>query len=150
MNSLQFSPFKDEILSIFTFLRYFLGEKDKITLIMVNCFKFFFYLSDWVFLSGILRVCCLVTNHPFSFGWFVDIFYPSSVYFLQFLLFWDFLGWKWTKSFLVMVNPLKFWYLLKWFGLFYLEFLVGVFLTQLTLFLLFDSLTFFTLWGSIT
>ena len=87
-----------------------------------------------VFLSGILRVCCFFTNHPFSFGWFVDIFYPSSVYFLQFLPFWHFLGWKWTKSFLVMVNALKFWYLFKWFGLFYLEFWVGVFLTQLTFF----------------
>ena len=38
-----------------------------------------------------------------------------------------FLGWKWTKIFLVMVNALKFWYLFKRFGLFYLEFCVGVF-----------------------
>ena len=29
MNSLQFSPFKGEIFACFTFLRFFLGEKDK-------------------------------------------------------------------------------------------------------------------------
>ena len=88
---------------------------------------FIFILVIGVFLSGVLRVCCFDTNHLFSFGWFVDIFYPSSVYFLQFLPVWDFLGWKWTKIFLVMVNALKFWYLFKWFGLFYLEFCVGGF-----------------------
>ena len=79
-----------------------------------------------VFLSGILGVCCFETNHLFSFGWFVDIFYPPSVYFLLYLPFWDFLGWKWTKIFLLTVNALKFWYLFKWFGLFYLEFCVSV------------------------
>ena len=46
-----------------------------------------FILVIGVFLSGILRVCCFDTNHPGFFGWFVDIFYPSSVYFLQYLPF---------------------------------------------------------------
>ena len=86
-----------------------------------------FILVIGVFLSGILRVCCFDTNHPGFFGWFVDIFYPSSVYFLQYLPFGYFLGGKWTNIFLVLINALKFWYLFKWFGLFYLEFCVGVF-----------------------
>ena len=34
---------------------------------------------------------------------------------------------KLEKNFSVMVNALKFLYLFKWFGLFYLEFCVGVF-----------------------
>ena len=42
MNSLQFLLFKGEIFAIFTFLRYFLGDKDKITFVMVNCFEFLF------------------------------------------------------------------------------------------------------------
>ena len=171
MNFLQFWPFKDEFFAIFilqgwilcTFYPYgwilcnfylleifFVWKGQKITFLMVNFFEILtFILVIGVFLSGILRVCCFDTNHPFSFGWFVDIFYPSSVYFLQFLPFLDFLGWKWTTNFFVMVNAIKFWYLYKWFWLFYLEFCVGVFFfTQLTLFL-FDSLTFFTLSGSI-
>ena len=135
VNFLQFLPFKGEFFAFFILSGWILFNFQPSRVILVI----------GVFLSGILRVCCFVTNHPFSFGWFVDIFYPSSVYFLQFLSFWHFLGWKWTKIFLVMVNALKFWYLFKWFGLFYLEFWVGVFLTQLILFLLFDSLTFFTL-----
>ena len=53
-----------------------------------------------------------------------------SVYFLQFFPFGDFLRWKWTKLFLVMVNALKFWYLFKLFGLFYLKFCVGVFFSH--------------------
>ena len=149
MNFLQFWPFKNEFFAIFilqgwilcTFYPYgwilcnfylleifFVWKGQKITLLMVNFFEILiFILVIGVFLSGILRVCCFDTNHPLSFGWFVDIFYSSSVYFLQFLPFLDFLGWKWTKKIFVMVNAIKFWYLYKWFGLFYLEFCVGVF-----------------------
>ena len=125
---MQFLPFKGEICAIFIFLRYFLGERTKNYSCNGEFFEILvFILVIGVFLSGILRVCCFDTNHPGFFGWFVDIFYPSSVYFLQYLPFGYFLGGKWTKIFLVLVNALKFWYLFKWFGLFYLEFWVGVF-----------------------
>ena len=127
LNSLQLSPFKGEIFAIFTFLRCFWVKRTKNYSCNGEFFDIFIFISViGVFLSGILGVCCFDTNHPFSFGWFVDIFYPPSVYFLLYLPFWDFLGWKWTKIFLLTVNALKFWYLFKWFGLFYLEFCVSV------------------------
>ena len=112
----------------YTFLRYFWVKRTKNYSCNGEFFEILvFILVIGVFLSGILRVCCFDTNHPVLLGWFVDIFYPSSVYFLQFLPFGYFLGGKWTKIFLVLVNALKFWYLFKWFGLFYLEFCAGVF-----------------------
>ena len=44
VNSLQFLPFKGEIFASFTFLRFFGGEKDKkSTLVMVNSLKFSFF-----------------------------------------------------------------------------------------------------------
>ena len=46
LNSLQFLPFKGEIFASFTFLRFFLGWKgQKITLVMVNFLKFWFFHS---------------------------------------------------------------------------------------------------------
>ena len=131
----------------YTFLRYFWVKRTKNYSCNGEFFEILvFILAIGVFLSGILRVCCFDTNHPVLLGWFVDIFYPSSVYFLQFLPFGYFLGGKWTKIFLVLVNALKFWYLFKWFGLFYLEFCAGVFFFYtIDPFVLFDSLTFFTL-----
>ena len=102
VNSLQFLPFKDEFFAIFTLqgwnlfnfylLEIFFGRKGQNYSYNGELFLFFFYFSDWVFLSGILRVCCLVTNHPFSFGWFVDIFYPQACIFYNFYffgIFWD-------------------------------------------------------------
>ena len=146
VNSLQFLPFKVKSVQFLSFWDIFWVKRTKNYSCNGEFFEILvFILAIGVFLSGILRVCCFDTNHPGFFGWFVDIFYPSSVYFLQYLPFGYFLGGKWTKIFLVLVNALKFWYLSKWFGLFYLQFCVGAFFLQLTLFLLFDSLTFFTL-----
>ena len=81
---MQFLPFKAEFFAIFIpqgwnlcnfYLEIFFGWKgQKITLVLVNSLKFWF-LFQWLgfFLSGILGVCCFDTNHPFSFGWFVEI-----------------------------------------------------------------------------
>ena len=81
---MQFLPFKAEFFAIFIpqgwnlcnfYLEIFFGWKgQKITLVLVNSLKFLF-LFQWLgfFLSGILGVCCFDTNHPFSFGWFVEI-----------------------------------------------------------------------------
>ena len=139
MNSLQFLPFKIEFFAFFTLQGWILCNFHLLRVISLQFFfggffwvkrtknyfcngEFFkiliFFLVIGVFLSGILRVCCFDTNHSFSVGWFVDIFYPSSVYFFTIFPFSDILGWKWTKLFLVMVIALKFWYLFKWLGYF--------------------------------
>ena len=98
MNSLQFSPFKDEIFSIFTFLRFFLGEKDKITLIMVNCFYFFFILVTGFFY---LEFCvCVVWSQitRFLLGDLLTFFILKRVFFTIFT-FLGFFGMKMDKKF---------------------------------------------------
>ena len=122
LNSLQFLSFKGEFFAIFilqgwilcTFYPYgwilcnfylleifFVWKGQKFTFLIVNFFDTMtFILVIGVFLSGILRVYCFDTNHPFSFGWFVDIFYPSSVYFYNFYLFWIFWDENGQKFFL--------------------------------------------------
>ena len=101
VNSLQFLLFNGWILCNFYPLRMnslqfsrsrysFPAEKDKNFSFNAEFFENFnVILVNRVFLCGILRVCCFDTNYPLSFGWFSDIFYPSRVYFLQFLPFCD-------------------------------------------------------------
>ena len=79
-----------------------------------------------VFLSGIL--CVLFWHKSPVFFWVICWhFLPFKRVFFTILFFIDFFGMKLEKNFSVMVNALKFLYLFKWFGLFYLEFWVSVF-----------------------
>ena len=71
LNSLQFSPFKSEIFAIFTFLRYFLGERDKKLLLQWwILWTFGFYLSDWGF-SFWNSACVLFCHKSPIFFWVI-------------------------------------------------------------------------------
>ena len=71
LNSLQFSPFKSDIFAIFTFLRYFLGERDiKLLLQWWIPWTFGFYLSDWGF-SFWNSACVLFCHKSPIFFWVI-------------------------------------------------------------------------------
>ena len=88
--------------------------------------NFDFYFSDWSF-SIWNSVCVVLTQITrFLLGDLLTFFTLQACIFYNFIFYW-FFGMKLEKNFSVMVNALKFLYLFKWFGLFYLEFWVGVF-----------------------
>ena len=123
MNSLLFLPFLD----------FFWAKRTKNYSCNGEFFQIFFFFSDWGF--SISNYACVLFWHKSPRFWGVICWHFLPFKRVFFTIF-TFLGWKWTKKIFVMVNALKFWYLFKWFELFYLEFFVGViFWTQLTLFL---------------
>ena len=87
----HFLPFKGLFVTIFTFLGFFGMKMEKNFSCNGECFKIFIFIYViWVILSGIMRGCFFDTIDPFSFVWFVDIFYPLRVNCLKLSPSWDF------------------------------------------------------------
>ena len=117
------------------FLRFYFGENgQKVAVVRVNPFKFW-YLLWWLGLFY-LEICEGVFwhNSPFFLRvirWHFSPFKGELLKIFTFLR--SYFGENGLKITLVRMNPFKFWSLLQWLGLFYLEICEGVFLTQFNL-----------------